>query len=178
MSMEDYDRYEAKRDTWDELIEFNDTFFPDWREGHPVFLSNALAGEVGEVCNLTKKLAGGGTSDTKGINLVAEARKECADVFIYLALLVERLGLTESEFMLMVREKNEENRRRMLARRNKSPEYIHIQWSCGRTMCGLDSKTEWTCAVDAKNATCPKCREANNGCVKFLDDEAKKSEGK
>lgn len=105
--------------TWDELIEFNDTFFHGWRNDHPVFLSNALAGEVGEVCNLTKKQAGGGTSNTKGIDLEDLVQKELIDVFIYLVLNAERHGMNEEEFMMKVREKNEENKRRMLGRRSE-----------------------------------------------------------
>jgi NTP pyrophosphatase (non-canonical NTP hydrolase) len=57
----------------------------DW---NPAEWSNAMAGEVGEACNLTKKLLRGDEVSVKDIG------KEIADVVIYADLLATRLGLS------------------------------------------------------------------------------------
>jgi len=49
--------------------------------------SNALAGEVGELCNVVKKIRRGDEIDVK------DAGKELADIVIYADLLASRLGL-------------------------------------------------------------------------------------
>jgi NTP pyrophosphatase (non-canonical NTP hydrolase) len=53
---------------------------------HTYFLTLALAGEVGELCNLIKKW----WRDDK---LNPEYKEEMADVYIYLRLLAEQLGV-------------------------------------------------------------------------------------
>jgi hypothetical protein len=52
------DRRMCMTAAWDEVIQFNERYFPGWRRTSEVFYSNALAGEVGEVCNMTKHRAG------------------------------------------------------------------------------------------------------------------------
>ena len=47
---------------WYQILAFNDKYFPKWRETDPVYYSNALAGETGEVCNAIKHMIGGGTN--------------------------------------------------------------------------------------------------------------------
>lgn len=56
----------------------------DWSPGE---WTNAMAGEVGEACNLTKKLKRDGNID------IQEIGKEIADVVIYADLCATRLGL-------------------------------------------------------------------------------------
>ncbi len=75
---------------WDEIITFNDSYFPEWKKQHPVFLSNALAGETGEVCEATKHQAGGGTKVKYIKN--DDILDELFDVFVYLTLLAEVMG--------------------------------------------------------------------------------------
>lgn len=96
---------------WSEIIEFNDQYFPNWRKTHPVFYSNALAGETGEVCNLTKKLAGGGTKKNK-VN-PSDVSEECVDVYIYLVLLLESSGFSKEQFEQAFKAKMEINKARM-----------------------------------------------------------------
>ena len=81
---------------WDKIIEFNNKYFPGWDEREIIFYSNALAGEVGEICNKVKKLYGGGThrEDVTKRDLT----EECVDVYVYLILLVESLGYGEAGF--------------------------------------------------------------------------------
>lgn len=74
---------------WDEILGFNDEYFPGWRETPIIFLTNALAGEVGEICNEAKHRIGGGTN--KRIPTDEEMLEEAVDVFIYLVLLAENL---------------------------------------------------------------------------------------
>jgi len=81
---------------WNDAVEFNDLFFPAWREADLVYLSNALAGEVGEVCNDTKHAAGGGTNRT--VPSKAHIAEELADVYLYIVVLAERLGFDEEHF--------------------------------------------------------------------------------
>lgn len=102
---------------WDSIVEFNDLYFPGWRETPPLFLSNALAGEVGEVCNDVKHLVGGGTN--RRTPSKAELLKELADVQIYLVLFAEVLGKDEDGFSDVVLKKIGENRERMT--RGRSP---------------------------------------------------------
>ena len=85
-------------DWWSEVIKFNDAYFPGWRMNRePIFFSNALAGEVGEVCGLVKKFYGGGTNNPK-MPLPSEIVEEAVDVFIYLVLLSECLEHDELGF--------------------------------------------------------------------------------
>lgn len=68
-------------------------FFPlvTWS---PVEWSNAMAGEAGEVCNLTKKaLRKGGRDDTPPPDVCRAIADELADVITYADLLAARLGI-------------------------------------------------------------------------------------
>lgn len=47
---------------WKNIINFNNMFFPGWRNKKEIYYSHALAGEVGEVCNAVKHRCGGGTN--------------------------------------------------------------------------------------------------------------------
>jgi len=85
------------KEIWSKIIEFNNKYFPGWRESRePIFFSNALAGEVGEICNAVKHLYGGGTN-RKEVNeeLVA---LESVDALIYLVLLLDSLGFDYERF--------------------------------------------------------------------------------
>lgn len=107
------------RESWDEIVGFNDAYFGDWRHAPLPFLTNALAGEAGELCNSAKHLIGGGTHQVAVDQdmLLAEA----ADVFVYLALIVEWVaggdGLTANRFAYAIRKKMQVNRERMEARK-------------------------------------------------------------
>ena len=81
------------KNEWKRIIAFNDKYFPDWRENFElIFCSNALAGEVGEICNKVKKLYGGGTNHNKDTIIPYDLLEECVDVFIYMVLLYEQAG--------------------------------------------------------------------------------------
>jgi len=83
---------------WNEIIEFNDKYFPGWRENkEPIFFSNALAGEVGEVCGIIKRFYGGGTQN-KPMPTPTEIMEEAVDVFIYLVLFSECMTCDEENF--------------------------------------------------------------------------------
>lgn len=73
--------------------------------------TNALAGEVGEACNITKKMGRGDYPDQFAMaDAVRELAKELADVVIYADLCAARLGIDLGE---AVRDKfNEVSRRR------------------------------------------------------------------
>ncbi len=90
-------------DAWQAVLQFNDVHFHGWRGEHPVFLSNALAGETGEVCEATKHQAGGGTNRRQVAD--REIVIELADVFIYSVLLAERLGYNAETFGQVVLDK-------------------------------------------------------------------------
>jgi len=96
---------------WKKLLEFNDKYFPKWREVDLIYYSNALAGEVGEICNLVKKSIGGGTN--KRAVDGDEIALEGVDVFIYLTLLLERLGISRERFKEIFDFKMRINIRRM-----------------------------------------------------------------
>lgn len=100
---------------WREIIAFNDKYFPNWRETVEVYYSNALAGETGEVCNLIKKMIGGGTN--KKTVTPHEVALECVDVYIYLVLLLEKLGLDDDLFASVFIEKMQTNILRMEAKK-------------------------------------------------------------
>jgi NTP pyrophosphatase (non-canonical NTP hydrolase) len=105
------DRRECMSAVWDEVIKFNNQYFPGWRGVQEVFYANALAGEVGEVCNAVKHRAGGGTN--KSNPSAFALMDELADVFIYLELLVERMGLDVTSLADAIHTKNQTNIRRM-----------------------------------------------------------------
>ena len=92
------------KEIWKEIIKFNDKCFPDWRKNRDlIYLSNALAGEVGEICNLVKKVYGGGTNK-KDVSF-SELAFEGIDVFIYLVLFFEIMGYNNIAFESFFRSK-------------------------------------------------------------------------
>ena len=84
-----------EREIWGSITEFNDNYFTDWKTRHPVFYTNAIAGEVGEMCGITKKMAGGGTHFNKTEPKLIE---ESVDSLIYLVLLLESQGYSPDDF--------------------------------------------------------------------------------
>ena len=98
---------------WIEIIDFNDKYFPGWRDEHEIYYSNALAGEVGELCNMVKHRAGGGTNKSTPDDY--ELIEECADVFIYLSLLIGSKRVSSLEFEHIIRDKMAINVQRMNA---------------------------------------------------------------
>ena len=103
-------------DTWNRIIQLNDNFFPGWRNEELIYWTNALAGEVGELCNTAKHIRGGGTHKISGPTLRRKERKEIADTFIYLALLCESEGIMMEDFIKEVEKVNRLNIRRMKGR--------------------------------------------------------------
>lgn len=106
--------YKSLDEAWREIVAFNDAYFPHWRTVADIYWSNALAGEVGELCNATKKRAGGGT---KG-DLITDGQliQELADVFIYWMLTVEKINGPPTDFLRALSLKMDENERRMKLR--------------------------------------------------------------
>lgn len=99
-----------------DILDFNEKYFPGWDSPKDVALtlvslSNALAGEAGEVCNAVKHRIGGGTHKVHTTH--DEILEELADVYIYLVLLVEYMDFDEHEFAWAVRNKILHNVRRM-----------------------------------------------------------------
>ncbi len=103
--------------TYHRIIDFSNKYFPNWRETNPVFYSNAMAGECGEICSITKRLAGGGTNNKE--DSLTNLHEELADLFIYMMLLgeVSKLGL--KEFFTMVNMKIQKNIERMDSKNEK-----------------------------------------------------------
>lgn len=90
-------------------IECDDSkhYFPDLEQDYP-YLGVALAGEVGETCNLIKKFERGSMSHT---TFKIELAGELADILIYLVMLAGHAGIDlESAWQ----EKKEYNDRRYL----------------------------------------------------------------
>lgn len=88
---------------WDEVNQVSDSTFPGWRSVHLLYWSTAIAGEVGEFCNLAKKREEGGS---RAAEVTKDALvEELVDVYIYLQKTVECLGTGRSEFSAMVRAK-------------------------------------------------------------------------
>lgn len=96
---------------WLNVQVFNDAYFPGWMTNPLISYSNALASEVGEICGITKHWAGGGTNN-KDVSW-GDLKKELADLWIYLAVFVQALGITEREFYEVVKAKVLENTKRM-----------------------------------------------------------------
>jgi len=96
--MEECAKEELKMNKWNEIIKFDDKYFPNWRSKRElIFMSNALAGETGEVCGIIKSFYGGGTKE-KPRPTLAEIMEEVIDVIIYLVLFSECLGYNEDLF--------------------------------------------------------------------------------
>jgi len=102
--------------TWSNILDFNNKYFPNWRSVDEVYYSNALAGEVGELCNAVKHRAGGGTNKSRPS--AHELAEECADIFIYMSMLLEKQGIDIMLFDDIINEKVEKNARRMESHNN------------------------------------------------------------
>ena len=102
---------------WNEIIEFNDEYFPNWRSRTPIFYTNALAGEVGELCNVTKRLAGGGTHYPE-LPSKGQTIEECVDILIYLTLFLESIMVNEEAFQVWFDSKLDILRQRMESRKS------------------------------------------------------------
>jgi len=108
---------------WDNILEFNNTYFPNWKNTEEVYYSNALAGEVGEVCNNTKHRSNGGTK-IKAVSDV-ELLEELADCFIYMELIIEKHGYNITDFSNAIQDKINKNKARMEGR---IKEYDGLKW--------------------------------------------------
>ena len=99
---------------WERIVKFNDKTWPDWRQRDPFQYSNALLGELGEMANALKHSIGGGTNLKKGPQeYLGDVQEELADVFIYLVLMAERMGMDRELFERMVLAKMDKNERRI-----------------------------------------------------------------
>ena len=86
-------------DIWKRIVDFNDIHFPEWSHEDLRLLSNALAGEVGELCDATKHFYGGGTNpELVGKETPEHIAEEAFDVFVYLILLLGADGYGLSRF--------------------------------------------------------------------------------
>ena len=97
----------------------NDIHIEKWMETNLMFYTNALAGEVGELCNTTKHSYGGGTNPSKiGLSpeyYQKEMLAELADVMNYIAIITMRMGLTLDDLLKAQNKKLDE----VFERRNK-----------------------------------------------------------
>lgn len=96
---------------WEEIVKFNDKNFPNWRKREVIFLSNAIAGETGELCNKIKKLYGGGTNKETPTDM--DISFEGFDIIVYLVMLLETLGIDREKFCEFSNKKLEILRRRV-----------------------------------------------------------------
>ena len=101
---------------WVQIIDFQDQFYPNWKTDKPRLLfSNALAGEVGELCGVITHLDGGGTNNTKYTEeMILE---EAVDSYIQLVLLLARSGFQQIDFERAYINKFSKLRARLWARR-------------------------------------------------------------
>ncbi len=83
-------------------------YFPDYEQG-PLYLSNAMAGEAGEVCNWVKKFERG---DFDKVELRERLMGELADVLIYLVMLAEEMEISLQAAYDTKKEFNEQRYRR------------------------------------------------------------------
>lgn len=122
--------------TWKEITDFNDEHFPGWRKtpvpgfnagAGLIYLTNALAGEVGEICGDSKKLVGGGTNRAKPMPTVEKMISEVADMEVYKVLLCEYLGQDEAAFAVAVRKKIAVNCERMRAWATESGNLARVE---------------------------------------------------
>ena len=96
---------------WDEILRFNNQYFPNWKNTEEVYYSNALAGEVGEVCNATKHRSNGGTKRKEVTD--NDLLEELADCFIYMELIIEKHNLDITSFAGAIQSKINKNKQRM-----------------------------------------------------------------
>jgi len=82
-------------------------YFPNYEQG-PLYLSVALAGEVGETCNEVKKYARG---DFDWEELQAKLEGELPDILIYLVMLSDQMGINLEKAYEAKKEYNEQRYR-------------------------------------------------------------------
>ena len=102
---------------WVQITDFQDEFYPGWMENLPRLLySNALAGEVGELCGVITHLDGGGTNNTKyNDDMILE---ESVDTYIQLVLLLARSGFDQIDFERAYKKKFSKLKDRLASRNN------------------------------------------------------------
>ncbi len=77
----------------------SDELFGDlWRKGSRLYWATALAGEVGEVCNLVKKEA------RDNIDLSSQVGEELADVLITVSLMASSRGFDLEDLVVRKRQ--------------------------------------------------------------------------
>ncbi len=86
----------AGEPVWDEVNRVSDELYPGWRDVARLYWATALAGEVGEFCNLVKKLEEGGAR-ARGVTQ-DDLLEELAVVNIHLQKTVVSLGGTQRSF--------------------------------------------------------------------------------
>lgn len=91
---------------WDEIVRFNDRHFPNWRLTDWRILSNAIAGETGEICDATKHFNGDGTNPLL-VNRVDkdDIAEEVFDVMVYSVLLLGAMGYDRDDFLKIAQKK-------------------------------------------------------------------------
>ncbi len=98
------------------IRDYNEKYHPEWKETLDVYLSNAIAGETGELCNAVKHFYGGGSkgkiTDSKDSFFI-----ECADIFIYLSVFLMKNGIDAEQFKEIIKIKMERNKNRLLKRK-------------------------------------------------------------
>lgn len=128
-----HDRQKCMTDVWDNILKFNEEHFPGWRNTEDVYLSNALAGEIGEVCNAIKHRSNGGTKTTAVSD--DELMEELADCFIYMELIIEKHGHNITTFARVIQDKINKNKERMQQRKQdddiKPEDYYEIENDIG-----------------------------------------------
>ena len=98
---------------WKRIVEFNDRYFPNWRETELVYLSNAIAGETGELCNLVKHFVGGGTRAYEEPITNIDFFEELFDIFVYSVLFSEGINIDKEDFCKYAEDRMKELERRM-----------------------------------------------------------------
>ena len=96
---------DTSMDFWDKILKFNNKYFMGWRLTEPIFYSNAIAGETGELCGLIKKIYGGGTNNRTMKVTKKDLAFEIVDIWIYSILLLELMGISKKDFMKFFDEK-------------------------------------------------------------------------
>jgi len=93
-------------DIWKQIVDFNDLHFPGWDKEDLRIVSNALAGEVGEVCDDTKHFYGGGTNQELVGKITPEKiAEEVFDSFVYMILLLGAAGFGRARFVAIAEKK-------------------------------------------------------------------------
>lgn len=88
----------------------SERWFPSLHDGKvdmTVFYAMGLAGEVGEVCNLVKKYVRGTMTKTELAEKLRDDT-EGGDVFVYLLLLMDELGIDLFDSLMQAQAKCEE----------------------------------------------------------------------